>query len=456
MALPHANCNRRITITTAVLPDSLAAYGLAIASSQLSLHERHQQHPPVIHIVLTLAYLLVAAALMTAGELYPPPQSGVAAALLELSPYLLIAGLAPLLVTATTARGLMMGGGVILLFFLMQPLATAIGTVSNQQTELLALSVLIPVWLMGCRLISDRGWLSLRDGAICLGLGALTACWWWAIQDDGPAWIWLDEMLLVATVRDTYVLLPLVGYGTFTLALVLSLIHWNQSDKHKEFALHSAFILISLAALSLLPQQTIPLTATCSLLSILVFHTIQQVYGMAFTDELTNLPSRKALNDRLKSLGRHYAICMLDVDHFSKVNNKHGHDTGDEVLKTIAKYLSQVTEGGKAYRYGGEEFAIVFANREPNIAAEAVDEIRKAVSKYRFILRINKRDSVDPSDVGNRGKASTKNTLKVTFSAGIAKRASGEKPEEVMKRADELLYQAKEDGRNRVYYEQSA
>ena len=412
----------------------------------------------VIHIVLTLAYLLIAAALMIAGELYPLPQSGLAAVLLELSPYLLMMGLAPLLVTATTARGIVMAGGVILLFLLLQSLATAAvtGTASKNQIELLALSVLLPIWLMGCRLISDRGWLSFRDGAICVALSALTAGWWWAIQSDGPAWRWLDELLLVATVRDTYVLLPLVGYGVFTLALVFSLIHWNQTGKHKEFALHSAFILTSLAALSLLPLQTIALTATCSLLIILIFHTAQQVYGMAFIDELTNLPSRKALNDRLKSLGRHYAICMLDVDHFSKVNNKHGHDTGDEVLKTIAKHLSSVTEGGKAYRYGGEEFAIVFANREPNIAAEAVDEIRKVVSKYRFTLRKNKRHGGDAAGANNRGKASTKNTLKVTFSAGIAKRASGEKPEEVMKRADELLYQAKEDGRNRVYYEQSA
>ncbi len=92
---------------------------------------------------------------------------------------------------------------------------------------------------------------------------------------------------------------------------------------------------------------------------------------------------------------------MLDADHFSQVNNKHGHDTGDDVLKTIAKHISAVTEGGKAYRYRGEEFAIVFPNLE----------------------------------------------------ADVAVRASGEKPEEVMKRANELLYQAKEDGRNRVYCE---
>ena len=404
---------------------------------------------------MTIAYLLIAAALMIVGELYPLPQSGLTAILLELSPYLLTAGLAPLLVTATSARALTMASSAILLFFLLQALAGSVKAHSNNQTDLLALSVLVPLWLVGCRLISDRGWLSVRDGVICLILSATTAGWWWVIQDAGPAWVRLDEMLLVATVRDNYVLLPLVGYGAFTFALVISLVHWNQTGNRKELALHSAFLMISFAALSLVPLETIPLTATCSLLLILIFHMVQQIYGMAFIDELTNLPSRKALNDRLKSLGRHYAICMLDVDHFSKVNNKHGHDTGDDVLKTIAKHLSRVSEGGKAYRYGGEEFAIVFANREPNIAAEAVDEIRKAVSKYRFTLRKTKRDSSDSSGITRRGTQPTKNTLKVTFSAGIAKRASGEKPEEVMKRADELLYQAKEDGRNRVYYEQS-
>jgi len=247
--------------------------------------------------------------------------------------------------------------------------------------------------------------------------------------------------------------LPPLGYGLYALALGVVSVRGSMTRNSKAFALHTAYLLVSLAALSLLPLDNTLLTVACSLLIILILHTVSQVYGMAFIDELTGLPSRKALNDRLRNLGRRYAICMLDVDHFSQVNNKHGHDTGDDVLKAMAKHLSAVTEGGKAYRYGGEEFAIVFPNREADVAADAIDEIRKAVAKYRFTLRKGAREKSDTSGIRDRGKASKRNSLKVTFSAGVAVRASGEKPEEVMKRADELLYKAKEDGRNRVYYE---
>ena len=86
------------------------------------------------------------------------------------------------------------------------------------------------------------------------------------------------------------------------------------------------------------------------------------------------------------------------------------------------------------------------------MAANAIDEIRKAVAKYRFTPRKGSWKKPDTSGIQDRGKAAKRKALKVTFSAGVAVRASGEKPEEVMKRADQLLYQAKEDGRNRVYY----
>src|SRR2546425_6328967 len=75
---------------------------------------------------------------------------------------------------------------------------------------------------------------------------------------------------------------------------------------------------------------------------------------MAYQDSLTGLPARRALNEALLRLGGHYTVAMLDVDHFKRINDHHGHDVGDQVLKMIAAKLAQVTGGGKAYRYGGE------------------------------------------------------------------------------------------------------
>ena len=402
--------------------------------------------------MLTVAYLCLATLVMGAGYLYPIPQSGAVGAVLSIAPYILAGGLVPLIIVSTSAHVLVLTTAVIGAFFWLQQHPIALAG-QSATSGLLTASVVTPLLIAGGCFVSHRGWVSARDGALLVVLTGVAFACGWDIQREASLIASLDERLLTPTVYGSYLLLPPLGYGLYALALGVVSVRGSMTRNSKAFALHAAFLLVSLAALSLLPLNNTPLTAACSLLLILVLHTVSQVYGMAFIDELTGLPSRKALNDRLRNLGRRYAICMLDVDHFSQVNNKHGHDTGDDVLKAMAKHLSAVTEGGKAYRYGGEEFAIVFPNREADVAADAIDEIRKAVAKYRFTLRKGAREKSDTSGIRDRGKASKRNSLKVTFSAGVAVRASGEKPEEVMKRADELLYQAKEDGRNRVYYE---
>ena len=403
-------------------------------------------------IVLIVAYLCLATAVMGAGYWYPVTQSGALGAVLSLAPYILAGGLAPLIVVSTSARVLVMTAVVGGAFYWLQQQPLNLAQQSAIQTGLLTASVLPPLLIAGCCFISHRGWFTPRDMAIVAITAGLAIGWGWDIQREASFTASLDARLLAPAFHGSLVLLPPLGYGLYALALGVVSVRSSMTRNSKEFALHIAFLIVSLAALSLLQLTNTLLTVACSLLLILILHTASQVYGMAFIDELTELPSRKALNDRLRTLGRRYAICMLDVDHFSQVNNKHGHDTGDDVLKTIAKHISAVTEGGKAYRYGGEEFAIVFPNREADVAANAIDEIRKAVAKYRFTLRKGSRKKSDTSGIQDRGKAAKRKALKVTFSAGVAVRASGEKPEEVMKRADQLLYQAKEDGRNRVYY----
>ncbi|MDP0971523.1 diguanylate cyclase, partial [Klebsiella pneumoniae] len=83
----------------------------------------------------------------------------------------------------------------------------------------------------------------------------------------------------------------------------------------------------------------------------------------AFRDELTGLPGRRALNERTQRLGRNYVLAITDVDHIKRFNDTHGHDVGDQVLRLVASKLSKVNGGGRAYRYGGEEFAVVFAGK---------------------------------------------------------------------------------------------
>src|SRR2546426_9194380 len=102
---------------------------------------------------------------------------------------------------------------------------------------------------------------------------------------------------------------------------------------------------------------------------------------MAYEDTLTGLPARRALNEALLRLGGQYSVAMIDVDHFKRINDRHGHDVGDQVLKMIAAKLAQVSGGGKAYRYGGEEFAVIFPGRKAEECLADVEALRGVVER---------------------------------------------------------------------------
>ena len=162
---------------------------------------------------------------------------------------------------------------------------------------------------------------------------------------------------------------------------------------------------------------------------------IRETYRLAFYDELTSMPGRRALVEDMAKLGRKYSLAMIDIDHFKKFNDTYGHDTGDEVLKMVASKLSAVSGGGKAYRYGGEEFTILFPSKEVNECFGHVDILRQNISTTPFVVRNKKKPK----------------TIYINISAGLVQSSSKDKdPFAVMKRADNALYKAKEAGRNKV------
>src|ERR1700692_2940040 len=101
---------------------------------------------------------------------------------------------------------------------------------------------------------------------------------------------------------------------------------------------------------------------------------VETSYLLAYHDELTALPSRRAFHDALLRLEAPYSIAMVDIDHFKRCNDTYGHDTGDQVLRMVAARLARVSGGGEAYRCGGEEFAILFSGKT---TAEVVDDLEK-------------------------------------------------------------------------------
>ncbi len=180
---------------------------------------------------------------------------------------------------------------------------------------------------------------------------------------------------------------------------------------------------------------------------IIIIAVIETAYSMAFQDELTSLPARRALNTGLHGLGRRYAIAMLDIDFFKKFNDRYGHDVGDQVLRMVASHLKRVGGGGKPFRYGGEEFTILFPGKSREEAIPHLERLREAIEAAQFVLRGKNRPKKTPS---KRKKPATKEkSVSVTISIGVAEPGKGQtKPSAVIKAADQALYRAKKRGRN--------
>jgi diguanylate cyclase (GGDEF)-like protein len=185
--------------------------------------------------------------------------------------------------------------------------------------------------------------------------------------------------------------------------------------------------------------------------AIMVVSLLEESHRLAFRDPLTGLPGRRALEERLRSLGSRYAIAMVDVDHFKKFNDVHGHDIGDQVLKLVAARLAEVSGGGKAYRYGGEEFAVLFPDAELDEVLPHLEAIRRSIQDYRIAVRSSDRPKTAENGAKRRGHGGSEKRLSVTVSIGASGPGDARRsPIQVIHAADEALYRAKQTGRNKV------
>jgi two-component system cell cycle response regulator len=167
---------------------------------------------------------------------------------------------------------------------------------------------------------------------------------------------------------------------------------------------------------------------------------VQASIEMAVTDALTGLYNRRYLETHLAHLvehsinrGKPLSVMTLDVDYFKTVNDTHGHDAGDRVLQELsARIKANIRNVDLACRTGGEEFVVVLPATETAVAERIAERMRKSISGRRF-------------------NAGTEGGLAITISAGIASLSGvNDKVEDILKRADQALYQAKRDGRNRI------
>jgi diguanylate cyclase (GGDEF)-like protein len=233
--------------------------------------------------------------------------------------------------------------------------------------------------------------------------------------------------------------IPDISLIAFILAGLALLVKRRRTNSHFKIAIFCALIAVAFAHHFTNIPIAIPFFyATAAL--IILLSVIQDYYFKAYLDELTGLPSRRSLNEDMMRLDSTYTIAMVDVDFFKKFNDTYGHDAGDDVLRLIGKVMRNF-KGGKSFRYGGEEFTVLFPGKSLDTAVPYLEELREEVAKSKFVLR----------EETTKSKRGANRKLNVTVSIGVAD--SNHKqitPEDVIKLADKALYRAKENGRNCV------
>jgi len=160
---------------------------------------------------------------------------------------------------------------------------------------------------------------------------------------------------------------------------------------------------------------------------------LKQAEAEARNDPLTGLANRRKLAEFLAELPRHMPISsiMIDIDFFKKINDRYGHDTGDIILKSLATILNESTRSSDMVaRLGGEEFCIILPGAEIHAAEALATNLCQSISVHDFVC--------------------DEQTINLTISLGVSQKKSNETAMESIKRADQALYQSKENGRNRM------
>ncbi len=183
---------------------------------------------------------------------------------------------------------------------------------------------------------------------------------------------------------------------------------------------------------------------------ILLFALLRMYVQKVYLDPLTAVSNRQAMDERLHTLSGNYALAMVDIDHFKKFNDTYGHAEGDNVLRMVAQHLQEYL-GDRVYRYGGEEFCVIFEGPTHASAVGMMEKARATMEKRKFTLRGKRGAQYEGLSLPFKKDKRKGKKVSITFSAGVAFAGKTRKtPEEVIKRADHFLYEAKEKGRNRI------
>ena len=316
------------------------------------------------------------------------------------------------------------------------------------QTVYNAVGFLLPLNLVFLSRVKERGILTFH-GIVRLGLILLQVCGVFLICRYRE---WGLAAFLNYSLPEGHLLswLPLslpslLSFAAAFLFLTLGYIrHESVIENGFFWALLSVFLAFAVGKIG--PISTIYL-ATAGL--VLVVSVIETSHSMAFRDELTGISGRRALEEKLLQLSGNFTVAMVDIDFFKRFNDRHGHEVGDQVLRLVAAKLTTVSGGGKPFRYGGEEFTIIFPGLDSKAAMPHLEKLRKRVEQTRFIVRGSNRSGKRLEKA--KGIRGFRKRAKVTISIGVAERNDKyTSPDQVLMAADKALYRAKKAGRNRT------
>lgn len=325
---------------------------------------------------------------------------------------------------------------------------SAIGGITASDAARNTVLFLLPIDLAILAFLADRtafGPVGLARLAVILAQAALVVTI--AVRDPAAASALLDRELVPGGIAGGLPF-PQPVLASFLLALVVQTgaVLFRPDPVRRGFLWATVALLFAALESSDAGGAVTYLVAAGVILGIAVVETS---YALAYRDGLTGLPSRRAFNEELLRLGSRYVIAMVDVDRFKGINDRHGHDVGDQVLRLVATRLGRVRGGGRAYRYGGEEFALVFTGKRLEDVVPHLEGVRRAIEEAEFTVRGPDRPRRRPKNPKpSRGE---RKKLKITVSIGAAERTERlAEPEQVIKEADRALYRAKNAGRNRV------
>ncbi|MFT4520503.1 MAG: diguanylate cyclase (GGDEF)-like protein [Halioglobus sp.] len=405
---------------------------------------------PAAPLKLFLPFVLMGATFFARD--YMDQLSGEARVVVDNLPYLFCVVAVFMANQFNRSRLLLASFGVAIFYWVLRSYLQVSLEDPEAETAYVSISLALPILGLYIFLLPERGVWNLFGMAFTTTFIVLG----YICVQMGP---WLPQVNEAAL--SYYAPWPVEGYvmslgGTLLVALVAAVgfLLLLIRDEWTEVALLGAFLALYLSlALLHLEHISVAMCAAASLC--LVLGLLRSSHTMAYLDDLTGLGGRRAMNEKMTMLGTRFTIAMLDIDHFKKFNDTYGHDVGDEVLRLVASRIKRVGAGGTAYRYGGEEFCIIFPRREVEECVEAVSMVRESIAEYKMSIRDKDLRPVKSRE-GSKKRGATRlgpGQISVTISGGLAQRdADNPDAETVIVAADKQLYRAKKAGRNRIAY----